>query len=173
MPFKHEGCNSHLKIQTHTGPRPMLSTPSGSSNDALAINFYHYFRYYRFIYATRDSKKMIFEHLQREFEVARASQTQDVCLDNEQWNGGLLATIRELIHLKVDRKAMQSPVDASMLLMTAFHDKITYKVVTKDIAVGLFRILELSNATSPTILEKAMPLCSSIIDHFYLLYTEC
>ncbi|KAI7733868.1 hypothetical protein M8C21_003392 [Ambrosia artemisiifolia] len=48
---------------------------------------------------SRDSDKMVFERLQREFEAARASQTQEVCLDSEQWNDGLLATIRERVWL--------------------------------------------------------------------------
>ncbi|KAL8264152.1 hypothetical protein R6Q59_022282 [Mikania micrantha] len=82
---------------------------------------------------SRDSDKMIFERLQREFEAARASQTQEVCLDSEQWNDGLLATIRERVHMEADRKALQSHVDASVLPMPAFHDKITYKVGTKVI----------------------------------------
>ncbi|KAF5779538.1 putative centromere protein O [Helianthus annuus] len=83
---------------------------------------------------SRDSDKMIFERLQREFEAARASQTQEVCLDNEQWNDGLLATIRERVHMEAERKAMQSsPVDASMLPMCEFHDKVTYKVGNKVI----------------------------------------
>lgn len=82
---------------------------------------------------SRDSDKMIFERLQREFEAARASQTQEVCLDREQWNDGLLATIRERVHMEAERKAMQSPLDASMLPITLFHDKITYKVGTKVI----------------------------------------
>lgn len=82
---------------------------------------------------SRDSDKMILERLQREFEAARASQTQEVCLDTEQWNDGLLATIRERVHMEAERKAMQSPLDASMLPITLFHDKITYKVGTKVI----------------------------------------
>ncbi|KAK6945615.1 Centromere protein O [Dillenia turbinata] len=45
----------------------------------------------------RDSDKTIFDRLQREFEAARASQTQEICLDGEQWNDGLLATIRERV----------------------------------------------------------------------------
>ncbi|XP_057792874.1 uncharacterized protein LOC131009509 isoform X3 [Salvia miltiorrhiza] len=44
---------------------------------------------------SRDSDKSVFERLQREFEAAHASQTQEICLDGEQWNDGLLATIRE------------------------------------------------------------------------------
>ncbi|KAK1290306.1 hypothetical protein QJS10_CPB18g00166 [Acorus calamus] len=43
----------------------------------------------------RDSDKMIYERLTKEFEAARAAQTEEIKLDDEQWNDGLLATIRE------------------------------------------------------------------------------
>ncbi|KAK6915976.1 Centromere protein O, partial [Dillenia turbinata] len=46
---------------------------------------------------SRDSDKTIFDRVQREFEAARASQTQEICLDGEQWNDGQLATIRERV----------------------------------------------------------------------------
>ncbi|PWA85289.1 adenosine kinase 2 [Artemisia annua] len=73
---------------------------------------------------SRDSDEMIFERLQREFEDARAAQTHELCLDSEQWNDGLLATIRERVHMEADRKAMmQSPQDASMMPMTCFMKK--------------------------------------------------
>ncbi|GMP87859.1 hypothetical protein CsSME_00040064 [Camellia sinensis var. sinensis] len=72
---------------------------------------------------------MIFERLQKEFEAARAAQTQEICLDGEQWNDGLLATIRERVHMEVERKAMQG--DANILPGLHFHEKITYKVGTK------------------------------------------
>nr|GFC72411.1 centromere protein O [Tanacetum cinerariifolium] len=56
----------------------------------------------------------------------------DLCLDTDQWNDGLLATIRERVHMEAARKAMlQSPQDASMLPMTIFHEKITYRIGTK------------------------------------------
>ncbi|GMP87857.1 hypothetical protein CsSME_00040064 [Camellia sinensis var. sinensis] len=80
---------------------------------------------------SRDSDKMIFERLQKEFEAARAAQTQEICLDGEQWNDGLLATIRERVHMEVERKAMQG--DANILPGLHFHEKITYKVGTKVI----------------------------------------
>ncbi|KGN62870.1 uncharacterized protein LOC101206507 [Cucumis sativus] len=76
---------------------------------------------------SRDSDKMIFERLQKEFEAARASQTQEIYLDGEQWNDGLLATIRERVHMEAERKAM--PEDADILP----QEKITYKVGTKVI----------------------------------------
>ncbi|KAM7469032.1 hypothetical protein LguiA_007215 [Lonicera macranthoides] len=62
---------------------------------------------------SRDSDKMIFERLQKEFEAARASKTQEICLDGEQWNDGLLATIRERVHMEAERKLMQSPNETS------------------------------------------------------------
>ncbi|XP_071730374.1 uncharacterized protein [Rutidosis leptorrhynchoides] len=80
---------------------------------------------------SRDSDKMIFERLQREFEAARASQTHEVCLDSEQWNDGLLATIRERVHMEAERKAMQSPADGNMLSISVFQEKIIYTVGTK------------------------------------------
>lgn len=81
---------------------------------------------------SRDSDKSIFEHLQREFEAARASQTQELSLEGEQWNDGLLATIRERVHMEAERKAMQMPGDTTQL-PNPFHEKITYKVGNKFI----------------------------------------
>ncbi|XP_052187344.1 uncharacterized protein LOC127798078 isoform X3 [Diospyros lotus] len=46
---------------------------------------------------SRDSDKMIFERLQKEFEAARVVETREIYLDGEQWNDGLLATIRERV----------------------------------------------------------------------------
>ncbi|KAB2629480.1 hypothetical protein D8674_034311 [Pyrus ussuriensis x Pyrus communis] len=46
---------------------------------------------------SRDANKIIYESLQKEFEDARASQTQENYLDGERWNDGLLATIRERV----------------------------------------------------------------------------
>ncbi|KAA8525911.1 hypothetical protein F0562_007989 [Nyssa sinensis] len=80
---------------------------------------------------SRDSDKMIFERLQKEFEAARASQTQEICLDGEQWNDGLLATIRERVHMEAERKAMSG--DTNMMPGLHFHENITYKVGTKMI----------------------------------------
>ncbi|XP_024031511.1 uncharacterized protein LOC21385872 [Morus notabilis] len=78
-----------------------------------------------------DSDKMIFERLQKEFEAARASQTQEIFLDGEQWNDGLLATIRERVHMELDRKAM--PGDANMSSGPHFQERITYKAGSKVI----------------------------------------
>ncbi|KAK4338165.1 hypothetical protein RND71_042652 [Anisodus tanguticus] len=81
--------------------------------------------------SSRDSDKSIFERLQREFEAARASQTQELTLEGEQWNDGLLATIRERVHMEAERKAMQIPGDTTQLPIP-FHEKITYKVGNKS-----------------------------------------
>lgn len=80
---------------------------------------------------SRDSDKMIFLRLQKEFEVARAAQTEEISLEGEQWNDGLLATIREKVHMEADRKAM--PSQASMPLDPHFEAKITYKIGNKVI----------------------------------------
>ncbi|XP_054788658.1 uncharacterized protein LOC129294369 isoform X2 [Prosopis cineraria] len=78
---------------------------------------------------SRDSDKMIYERLQKEFEAARASQTEEVTLDGEQWNDGLLATIRERVHMEVDRKAMHGDVN----MLECPQEKITYKIGNKVI----------------------------------------
>ncbi|KAG5018710.1 hypothetical protein JHK87_014565 [Glycine soja] len=77
----------------------------------------------------RDSDKIIFERLQKEFEAARASQTEEICLDGEEWNDGLLATIRERVHMEADRKAMQGDAD----ILACPLEKITYKIGNKVI----------------------------------------
>ncbi|KDP33446.1 hypothetical protein JCGZ_07017 [Jatropha curcas] len=79
---------------------------------------------------SRDSDKMIFERLQKEFEAARASQTQEVYLDGEDWNDGLLATIRERVHMEADRKAMTGDLN---VLGHNSEDKITYRAGNKVI----------------------------------------
>ncbi|XVE97252.1 hypothetical protein REPUB_Repub03eG0004500 [Reevesia pubescens] len=80
---------------------------------------------------SRDSDKMIFERLQKEFEAARASQTQEINLDGEQWNDGLLATIREQVHMEADRKATSG--DTNNMQTSHFQEKITYRVGNKVI----------------------------------------
>ncbi|XP_052187342.1 uncharacterized protein LOC127798078 isoform X2 [Diospyros lotus] len=80
---------------------------------------------------SRDSDKMIFERLQKEFEAARVVETREIYLDGEQWNDGLLATIRERVHMEVERKAMLG--DPNILPALDFHEKITYKVGNKVI----------------------------------------
>ncbi|KAA3489825.1 centromere protein O isoform X1 [Gossypium australe] len=78
---------------------------------------------------SRDSDKMIFERLQKEFEAARASQCQEINLDGEQWNDGLLATIREQVHMEADRKATSG--DANDMPTSHFQEKVTYRVGNK------------------------------------------
>lgn len=80
---------------------------------------------------SRDSDKLVFERLQKEFEAARATQTEEICLDGEQWNDGLLATIRERVHMEADRKAMSA--HKNMLPDPHFSGKPTYKVGNKVI----------------------------------------
>ncbi|KAK3142879.1 hypothetical protein QOZ80_4BG0353110 [Eleusine coracana subsp. coracana] len=80
---------------------------------------------------SRDSDKLIFERLQKEFEAARAAQTEEIVVDDELWNDGLLATIREKVHMEADRKAMASQVNVPA--DPQFHLKTTYRVKTKVI----------------------------------------
>ncbi|CAI0376436.1 unnamed protein product [Linum tenue] len=80
---------------------------------------------------SRDSDKMIFERLQKEFEAARASQKQEVYLDGEEWNDGLLATIRERVHMEADRKAMAA--ESNNMTTQHFEEKITYRAGNKVI----------------------------------------
>ncbi|XP_068652084.1 uncharacterized protein [Aristolochia californica] len=80
---------------------------------------------------SRDSDKLVFERLQKEFEAARAAQTEEISLDGEQWNDGLLATIRERVHMEADRKAM--PDQKSIVPDSHFQGKTTYKIGTKVI----------------------------------------
>ncbi|KAL1560919.1 hypothetical protein AAHA92_11075 [Salvia divinorum] len=82
---------------------------------------------------SRDSDKSVFERLQREFEAAQASQTQEICLDGGQWNDGLLATIRERVHMEAERKAVLLQGDATSVPDFPFHEKITYRVGNKMI----------------------------------------
>ncbi|XP_047327363.1 uncharacterized protein LOC124931021 isoform X2 [Impatiens glandulifera] len=74
---------------------------------------------------------MVFQRLQREFEAACSAQTQEVILTGEQWNDGLLATIREAVHMEAERKAAEDDADT----MHNIHpfEKITYKVENKVI----------------------------------------
>ncbi|XP_058068013.1 uncharacterized protein LOC131217199 isoform X5 [Magnolia sinica] len=89
---------------------------------------------------SRDSDKLVFERLQKEFEAARAAQTEEVCLDGEQWNDGLLATIRERVHMEADRKAM--PGNVSMLPDPHFNGKTTYKAGNKKFIDYVGEILQ-------------------------------
>ncbi|XP_072991686.1 uncharacterized protein [Typha latifolia] len=80
---------------------------------------------------SRDSDKLVFERLQKEFDAARAAQTEERSLDGEQWNDGLLATIREKVHMEADRKAMSS--QTNIPLDPHFHAKVTYRIQNKVI----------------------------------------
>ncbi|PPD75449.1 hypothetical protein GOBAR_DD27629 [Gossypium barbadense] len=80
---------------------------------------------------SRDSDKMIFERLQKEFEAARASQSQEINLDGEQWNDGLLATVREQVHMEADRKTTSG--DANDMPTSHFQEKVTYRVGNKQL----------------------------------------
>ncbi|OMO86126.1 Plant peroxidase [Corchorus capsularis] len=81
---------------------------------------------------SRDSDKTIYERLQKEFEAARASQSQEVNLDGEQWNDGLLATLREQVHMEADRKARSGETNNNMPT-SHFEERITYRVGNKVI----------------------------------------
>ncbi|KAK1323207.1 hypothetical protein QJS10_CPA02g01507 [Acorus calamus] len=88
---------------------------------------------------------MIYERLTKEFEAARAAQTEEIKLDDEQWNDGLLATIREKVHMEAERKAMEGnakpmegnakPVEgnAPISLNSQPRAKTTYRVGNKVI----------------------------------------
>ncbi|KAL1209004.1 hypothetical protein V5N11_034495 [Cardamine amara subsp. amara] len=80
---------------------------------------------------TRDSDRMIFDRLNKEFEAARTSQMQEVFLDGEDWNDGLLATLRERVHMEADRKADNGNV--SYALVYHPEERVTYRVGNKVI----------------------------------------
>lgn len=80
---------------------------------------------------SRDSDKLIFERLQKEFDAARASQSREVFLDGEQWNDGLLATIRDWVHRTTNRKEMSGEINS--FPESHVEEKITYRVGNKVI----------------------------------------
>ncbi|KAI4382891.1 hypothetical protein MLD38_008793 [Melastoma candidum] len=80
---------------------------------------------------SRDSDKIIFERVQKEFDSARASQSSEIFLDGEQWNDGLLATIRERVHIEADKKAMAR--EAGIFPGSETEERITYRVRNKVI----------------------------------------
>ncbi|EOA21193.1 hypothetical protein CARUB_v10001538mg [Capsella rubella] len=80
---------------------------------------------------TRDSDKTIFDRLNKEFEAARASQSQEVCLYGEEWNDGLLATLRERVHMEADRKADNG--NAGFAVACHPEERVTYRVGNKMI----------------------------------------
>ncbi|XP_020583799.1 uncharacterized protein LOC110026928 [Phalaenopsis equestris] len=68
------------------------------------------------------------------FLVARASQTDEISLEDEQWNDGLLATICEKVHLEIDRKAsLNESNEANMPIDPLMDAKITYRTGNKII----------------------------------------
>ncbi|KAL0672518.1 hypothetical protein Bca4012_000498 [Brassica carinata] len=79
---------------------------------------------------TRDSDKMIFDRLSKEFEAARASQSQEVCLDGEEWNDGLLATLRERVHMEADKK---DSGNSGFAPVSHLEERIAYRVGNKVI----------------------------------------
>ncbi|XP_020697145.1 uncharacterized protein LOC110110143 [Dendrobium catenatum] len=82
----------------------------------------------------RDSDKMMFDRLIKEFDAARASQTDEISLEDEQWNDGLLATIREKVHMEADRKAsLHEANETSMPTDPLLDAKITYRIGNKII----------------------------------------
>ncbi|KAI4384569.1 hypothetical protein MLD38_002700 [Melastoma candidum] len=80
---------------------------------------------------SRDSDKIIFEHVQKEFDSSRASQSSEIFLDGEQWNDGLLATIRERVHIEADKRPMAR--DAGIFPVSESEERITYRVRNKVI----------------------------------------
>ncbi|CAN8299114.1 unnamed protein product [Cochlearia groenlandica] len=80
---------------------------------------------------TRDSDKMIFDRLSKEFEGARASQSQEIFVDGEEWNDGLLATLRERVHMEADRRAESG--NACLALVSHPDERVTYRVGNKVI----------------------------------------
>ncbi|KAG8083428.1 hypothetical protein GUJ93_ZPchr0015g6978 [Zizania palustris] len=78
-----------------------------------------------------DSDKLIFERLQKEFEAARTARIEVILIDDEQWNDGLLATIREKVHMEADRKAMAN--QANLTPDPQFQLRTTYRIKNKVI----------------------------------------
>ncbi|KAL6570505.1 hypothetical protein OROGR_000055 [Orobanche gracilis] len=68
---------------------------------------------------------------------------KEICLDGEQWNDGLLATIRERVHMEVERKATQSQDDAAAVPSLLSLEKITYRVGNKIIDDGYHGVTDL------------------------------
>ncbi|KAB2629462.1 centromere protein O-like [Pyrus ussuriensis x Pyrus communis] len=77
---------------------------------------------------SRDANKIIYERLQKEFEDARASQTQENYLDGERWNDGLLATIRERIYCGLKLLMLEF----AFVSITQITLRITYKIGNKE-----------------------------------------
>ncbi|KAL3615331.1 hypothetical protein CASFOL_040992 [Castilleja foliolosa] len=80
---------------------------------------------------SRNSAKPVCDRLQKEFEAALTSQTRELCLVGEQWNDGLLATIRERVHVEAERKAMQIQGETVDIQNLPVYEKITYRIGNK------------------------------------------
>ncbi|XP_010422819.1 PREDICTED: centromere protein O-like [Camelina sativa] len=99
----------------------------------------------------RDSDKTIFDRLNKEFEAARASQSHEVCLDGEDWNDGLLATLRERVHMEADRKADNG--NAGFAQVCHPEERVTYRVGNKLICclegarIGIQYVISLAGET--------------------------
>lgn len=78
---------------------------------------------------TREAEKSVHQCLQQEFEAARISETQEICLDGDEWNDGVLATIRERVHIEADARATKGHFDSKHEQI--IRDKITYKIGNK------------------------------------------
>jgi len=78
---------------------------------------------------TREPEKSVHECLQQEFEAARVAQTQEICLDGDEWNDGVLATIRERVHIEADARATKGYIDSKHERI--IREKITYKIGNK------------------------------------------
>ncbi|KAK4760062.1 hypothetical protein SAY87_023193 [Trapa incisa] len=72
---------------------------------------------------------MISDRLQKEFAATCTSQTQEIVVNGEEWNDGLLATVRERVHMEAHRKTMSGDFSSG----TDSLEKITYKVGNKVI----------------------------------------
>ncbi|GFP92634.1 hypothetical protein PHJA_001407600, partial [Phtheirospermum japonicum] len=55
----------------------------------------------------------------------------ELCLVGEQWNDGLLATIRERVHVEAERKALQFPGETMAIQDLPVYEKITYRIGNK------------------------------------------
>ncbi|KAL5557054.1 hypothetical protein UlMin_039290 [Ulmus minor] len=64
---------------------------------------------------TRDSDKMIYEHLHKKFEDVLASQTQEFFLDGEQWNDGLLEMSRDTNNLENPQEKINYKVGRNVI----------------------------------------------------------
>ncbi|MQM06954.1 hypothetical protein Taro_039785 [Colocasia esculenta] len=84
---------------------------------------------------SRDTDRMVFDRLQKEFEVARAAQTEEVSLEGEQWNDGLLATIRERTRFtwKLIEKRWQAKKACHLILIS--REKLHIELVIRYIVI--------------------------------------